>query len=69
MCGATTFNTANQVIQNKDKKHTINIITGVNIPMLVAILLASDYLTFKELTKTALVTGKEEIKTVHIIDH
>ncbi|BGI51125.1 MAG: PTS mannose transporter subunit IIAB [Arsenophonus endosymbiont of Ceratovacuna japonica] len=63
--GGSPFNAASRIIESKDKKK-YNIVTGVNIPMLVAtLLLRDDNPTFSELVNTAIETGRSEIKVLN----
>ncbi len=65
--GGTPFNAASQIIESKDK-HKYNIVTGVNIPMLIATLLFRDENpTFNELVSTAIQVGRSEIKALNSI--
>ncbi|VAY02262.1 PTS system mannose-specific EIIAB component [Arsenophonus endosymbiont of Aleurodicus dispersus] len=71
MWGGSPFNAANQIIESKDKDK-YDIVTGVNVPMLVATLLyRDDEPTFNELVSTAIEMGRREIKALnsqHIIN-
>lgn len=59
--GGTPFNAAQQIILNKKD---YNIITGVNIPMLIEVFMARDNTnSIKELTNIALQSGSESIKS------
>ncbi|MDT9587102.1 MAG: PTS mannose transporter subunit IIAB [Candidatus Arsenophonus melophagi] len=67
MWGGSPFNAASRIIESKDKDK-YNIITGVNIPMLVATLLSrNDNLVFHELVSTAIETGCNEIKALNSV--
>ncbi|MGP1923495.1 MAG: PTS mannose transporter subunit IIAB [Arsenophonus sp. NEOnobi-MAG3] len=63
--GGSPFNAASQIIKNKDKDN-YDIVTGVNVPMLVSTLLSrDDDPTFSELVSTAIETGRSEIKALN----
>lgn len=65
MWGGSPFNAASRIIESKDKDK-YDIITGVNIPMLVATLLSrDDDPAFSELVSTAIETGRSEIKALN----
>ncbi|MFP3019442.1 MAG: PTS mannose transporter subunit IIAB [Arsenophonus sp.] len=65
MWGGSPFNAASRIIESKDK-NKYEIISGVNIPMLVSTLLSrEDNPTFSELVKTAIKTGRNEIKSLN----
>ncbi|MGP1939452.1 MAG: PTS mannose transporter subunit IIAB [Arsenophonus sp. ET-DL9-MAG3] len=65
MWGGSPFNAASRIIESKDK-NKYDIVTGVNIPMLVATLLfRDDNPTFNELVNTAIETGRSEIKALN----
>lgn len=60
--GGTPFNAAQQIILNHKN---CNIITGINIPMLIEVFMARDKIhSIKELTYIALQSGSESIKSV-----
>ncbi|MGP1931301.1 MAG: PTS mannose transporter subunit IIAB [Arsenophonus sp. ET-YP4-MAG3] len=68
MWGGSPFNAANQIIESKDK-NKYDIITGVNIPMLVATLLfRDDNPTFSELVNNAIKVGRNEIKALNNLE-
>lgn len=65
MWGGSPFNAASRIIESKDKDK-YDIVTGVNVPMLVATLLSrDDDPTFNELVNTAIETGRSEIKALN----
>ncbi|WGL94113.1 PTS mannose transporter subunit IIAB [Arsenophonus nasoniae] len=65
MWGGSPFNAASRIIESKDKDK-YDIVTGVNVPMLVATLLSrDDDPTFSELVSTAIETGRSEIKALN----
>ncbi|WP_375141960.1 PTS mannose transporter subunit IIAB [Arsenophonus apicola] len=65
MWGGSPFNAASRIIESKDKDK-YDIVTGVNVPMLVATLLSrDDDPTFSELVTTAIETGRSEIKALN----
>ncbi|HGJ5882171.1 PTS mannose transporter subunit IIAB [Arsenophonus sp.] len=65
MWGGSPFNAASRIIESKDKDK-YDIVTGVNVPMLVATLLSrDDDPTFSELVNTAIETGRSEIKALN----
>ncbi|MFS1537944.1 MAG: PTS mannose transporter subunit IIAB [Candidatus Phlomobacter fragariae] len=65
MWGGSPFNAASRIIESKDKD-IYDIVTGVNVPMLVATLLSrDDGPTFNELVSTAIETGRSEIKALN----
>lgn len=60
--GGTPFNAAQRMILNKKN---YDIVTGVNVPMLIEVLLVRDKkLSMKELVQIAVQSGSESIKTV-----
>lgn len=60
--GGSPFNAANHIILNKKN---YDIITGINIPMLMEICMArEDICSYKELVQIALKCGKDSIKSV-----
>ncbi|WP_331828691.1 PTS mannose transporter subunit IIAB [Candidatus Blochmannia sp. SNP] len=60
--GGSPFNAAHSIILNKEK---YDIITGINIPMLIEIFMARDDThNFQELVQIALKSGNESIKSV-----
>ncbi|CAA2930095.1 PTS mannose transporter subunit IIAB [Arsenophonus endosymbiont of Bemisia tabaci] len=65
MWGGSPFNAASRIIESKDKEK-YDIVTGVNVPMLVATLLSrDDDPTFSQLVNTAIETGRSEIKALN----
>lgn len=65
MWGGSPFNAASRIIESKDK-NKYDIITGVNVPMLVATLLSRDEdPNFSELVSIAIETGHSEIKALN----
>ncbi|CAD6510904.1 PTS mannose transporter subunit IIAB [Candidatus Profftia tarda] len=61
--GGSPFNAASSIVINKDNHQ---VITGVNIPMLVEIFMArDDDLSFDELVVLALKTGREGIRILY----
>ncbi|MFP3014159.1 MAG: PTS mannose transporter subunit IIAB [Arsenophonus sp.] len=63
--GGSPFNAASQIIESKDK-NKYNIVTGVNVPMLVSALLSRDEeITFSELINRAIESGRSEIKVLN----
>ncbi|MFV9998000.1 MAG: PTS mannose transporter subunit IIAB [Arsenophonus endosymbiont of Dermacentor nuttalli] len=66
MWGGSPFNAASRIIESKNKDN-YDIVTGVNVPMLVATLLSrDDDPAFSELVSTAVETGRGEIKALNI---
>ncbi|HGJ5875386.1 MAG TPA: PTS mannose transporter subunit IIAB [Arsenophonus sp.] len=66
MWGGSPFNAASRIIESKNKDK-YSIVTGVNVPMLVATLLSrDDDPAFSELVNTAVETGRGEIKSLNI---
>jgi PTS system mannose-specific IIB component len=60
--GGSPFNAASRIVQDKDN---MDIVTGVNIPMLVEVFMArDDNPQFSELVATAVETGKIGIKAL-----
>ncbi|URJ29948.1 PTS mannose transporter subunit IIAB [Blochmannia endosymbiont of Camponotus sp.] len=60
--GGSPFNAAHSIILNKEK---YDIITGINIPMLIEVFMArDDSHTFQELVQIVLKSGNESIKSV-----
>lgn len=65
--GGTPFNAAQRIIINKKN---YDIITGINVPMLIEIFIArSRAHSIKELTQIALQSGLESIKSVKNLTH
>lgn len=63
--GGSPFNAASRIAQEHDNSDTIDIVTGVNIPMLVEVFMArDDNPTLAELVATALETGQAGIKAL-----
>lgn len=61
LVGGSPFNVAAQIALEADN---IEVITGVNIPMLIEVLMQKDTQELTELTRIAEVTGKEGIKSL-----
>lgn len=63
--GGSPFNAASRIIENKDKTN-YDIVSGVNVPMLVSTLLSrDDDPAFSELVNTAIEMGRSEIKALN----
>lgn len=62
MWGGTPFNAAQQIVLNQKN---YNIITGINIPMLIEVFIEKDNIySIQELTHIALRSGSESIKSI-----
>ncbi|URJ32458.1 PTS mannose transporter subunit IIAB [Blochmannia endosymbiont of Camponotus sp.] len=60
--GGSPFNAAHSIVLNKEK---YDIVTGMNIPMLIEVFMARDNIhSFQELVQIALKSGSESIKSV-----
>ncbi|MGP1955606.1 MAG: PTS mannose transporter subunit IIAB [Arsenophonus sp. NC-PY1-MAG3] len=63
--GGSPFNAASRIIKSKDKDN-YDIVTGINVPMLIATLLSrDDDPIFSELVRIAIETGRSEIKALN----
>jgi len=61
--GGSPFNAAHSIVLNKEK---YDIVTGMNIPMLIEVFMARDNIhSFQELIQIALKSGHESIKSVN----
>ncbi|WP_159715309.1 PTS mannose transporter subunit IIAB [Blochmannia endosymbiont of Camponotus nipponensis] len=60
--GGSPFNAAHSIVLNKEK---YDVVTGINIPMLIEVFMARDDIhSFQELVQIALKSGNESIKSV-----
>lgn len=62
--GSTCSNIARSVLEDNGNRHRIEIVTGVNLPMLLDLIMSRDKLSLKEAAKKAEQAGKKAIVNV-----